>query len=290
MPPTSPKPRNSVNSVRPPPSVSPTHTLLVDTFNLIRRIYAANPDAERDIQAVIESSRRSLARSLAEHQPTHVIAILDSHEITWRHQLEPTYKGNRAPPPEVLMANLGEFVRVFEDLGVHSLVVPNFEADDVIATLAVGIAASGGRVTILSTDKGFLSLLAPAVTASVTNDDKRLMAGINIYHHFDHRPITASEAIAKFGVTVEQLADYWAMAGDPTNNIKGVPRVGKKTAANLLKAYGSLDVILQADAADAADAAVARVQAQATQALICRQLVTLRTDVEIGANLKAFRL
>ena len=249
-----------------------THTLLVDTFNLIRRIYAANPDAEGDIQAVIESSRRSLARSLAAHRPTHAISILDSHEITWRHQLAPTYKANRAPPPAVLMANLGEFQRVFKALGVASLVVPHFEADDVIATLARGIAASGGQVTILSTDKGFLPLLSK---------------GINIYHHFDHHVITAAEAIAKFDVRLEQLSDYWAMAGDPTNNIKGVPRVGKKTAAALLKTYGSLDAILQADATDTA---MARVQAQAPQALMCRELVTLRIDVEIGANLKTFRL
>jgi protein Xni len=274
-------------SAKPSITVGPAHILLVDTFNLIRRIYAANPDAEHEIQAVIESSRRSLLRSLAEHSPTHAISILDSHEITWRHQLEPTYKGNRAPPPEVLMANLGVFNRVFEDLGVRSLVVPHFEADDVIATLALGIVASGGQVTILSTDKGFLPLLSPATSAATGTASSGSSPGLNIYHHFDHHAVTAAEAIAKFDVPIEQLPDYWAMAGDPTNNIKGVPRVGKKTAAALLKTYGSLDAVLQADATDAA---VARVQAQAPQALKCRQLVTLRTDVEIGVNLKMFRL
>ncbi|MFT5805090.1 MAG: protein Xni, partial [Candidatus Paceibacteria bacterium] len=117
-----------------PPTILPsikhgtTHTLLIDTFNLIRRIHAANPDAERDIQAVIESSRRSLARALATHRPTHAISILDSHEITWRHQLEPSYKGDRAPPPAALMANLDEFSRVFAELGARSLLVPHFEA------------------------------------------------------------------------------------------------------------------------------------------------------------------
>ncbi|MFT5805449.1 MAG: protein Xni [Candidatus Paceibacteria bacterium] len=276
-----------------PPTILPsikhgtTHTLLIDTFNLIRRIHAANPDAERDIQAVIESSRRSLARALATHRPTHAISILDSHEITWRHQLEPSYKGDRAPPPAALMANLDEFSRVFAELGARSLLVPHFEADDVIATLAVGIAASGGQVTILSTDKGFLPLLSPAISSSTATDNGGPTPGINVYNHFDQHAVTAADAITKFDLRVDQLRDYWAMAGDPTNNIKGVLRVGKKTAVTLLKTHGSLDAIL---VADAADAVVARVQAQAAQALRCRELVTLRTDIEIGANLKAFRI
>jgi protein Xni len=185
------------------------------------------------------------------------------------------------------MANLDAFSRAFADLGVRPLMVPHFEADDVIATLAVGIATSGAQVTILSTDKVFLPLLSIGSTPSSASGPTAGASSIHIYHHFDQHAVTASEATRKFGCSVEQLPDFWAMAGDPTNNIKGVPRIGKKTAAALLAKHGSLDAILLADPADPM---VARVQAQASLALCCRQLVTLRTDVDIGVNLKSFRL
>jgi protein Xni len=91
----------------------------------------------------------------------------------------------------------------------------------------------------------------------------------------------------KYDVQHHQLIDYWAMAGDPTNNIKGVPKVGKKTASALLQQYGSLDGVL-ADVS--AQGPATRVQKDRDLVLRCRQLVTLKTDIELGINLKSMRL
>jgi protein Xni len=246
--------------------------LLIDTFNLIRRIYEAGQARSESIEMIVEASRRSLEKALRQHQPSHAISVVDSHETTWRHSRYPGYKAGRAPTPEMLMAHLDDFKSVFASLGVASLEQPHLEADDVIGTLAQGIAGSGGQVVILSTDKGFLPLLSDQV---------------QVYHHFEQCFVSPADVQARFALRIDQLADFWALAGDPTNSIKGVPRVGKKTAIALLHTYDSLAAIL---AAEASDPLVARVQADAESAQCCRELTSLKTDLALGVNLKSYRL
>jgi len=182
------------------------------------------------------------------------------------------YKLNRKPTPSLLMENLDEFESSFSELGISSFSLENYEADDIIATLAVGVARNDGEAIILSTDKSFLQLLC-------TN--------IRVFNHFEQTEITAEVVREKYGVEVDQLVSFWAMTGDASNNIKGVPGVGKKIAAGLLGDYGSLESIL---GDDTSEGPVAKVQANKAEALKCQQLVSLKTDVELGINLRSFRL
>lgn len=265
--------------------------LLVDGFNLIRRIFEANHRDEADISACVESCGRSLGRALLTHHPSHAVVVLESHQKTWRHLLYPAYKGDRKPTPEVLLDNLDAFIEVFQSLGVPSIKVDGYEADDVVSTLAVGVANNGGEAIILSTDKGFLSLL---------NDR------IKVYHHFEQRFVTSADVLEKFDLGVDQLLDYWSLCGDPGNNIKGVPGVGKKTSVQLLQEFGGLEEILgKAKEMAIEDFEVepdvpkspwesfrkplARVLKHEQEALACRLLVTPKIDVELGVNLKMFR-
>ena len=249
-----------------------TRVLLVDAFNLIRRIYEARGDGAGDIAAVIEAAASSLERALRQHTPSHACAVFDSHDTTWRHLLYPAYKAHRKPTPDALLDNLPGFRDAFLELHVRSLKLPDYEADDQVATLAAGVAGSGGEAIILSTDKMFQQLLAP---------------GVRMLNHFDSHEYTATGVVERYGVTVSQLTDYWAMAGDSSNNIKGVPRIGAKTAASLLQSYGSLEEILRSGDNSTA---VARVQQYGDEAMRCKQLVTLKTDVALGINLKSLRL
>ena len=138
--------------------------LLIDGFNLVRRLYEARPHGDEPVQEeVITSASQSLRRALREHQPSHVCCIFDSHDKTWRHELYPDYKANRKPTPQPLLDAIPQFEDAFLELGVKSITVPTYEADDVIATLAKGISGRGGKVTILSTDKNFLQLLDDGV-------------------------------------------------------------------------------------------------------------------------------
>ncbi len=246
--------------------------LLVDAFNLIRRIFEARNGGAERIGDVINAAMRSLDRALQTHEPTHAVAVFDSHDRTWRHLLYAPYKATRGPTPPALLAHLDGFREAFGSLQVRSLTIPSYEADDPLATLAVGVAAEGGEARILSTDSMFLQLLTPLV---------------RIFHHFEDREFTVAEVERRYGVSVSQLIDFWAMAGDSSNNIKGVPRIGKKTAAMLLGRYGSLDAIL---ATHDDDAAAMKVRSEHDLVRRCRQLVTLKTDVELGINLKSLRL
>lgn len=240
--------------------------LLVDGFNLIRRIFEARK-AGNDPEAVIEACQRSLVRAVRDHEPSHACVAWDSHDTTWRHLLYVDYKANRKPTPALLLDNLDAFDAAFRDVaGVASIKLASYEADDIIATMARRLAESGGQAIILSMDKLFLQLLGD---------------GIRVYNHFDHTETNDSDVMARYGIRVAQLADFWALAGDSSNNIKGVPGIGPKRAAELLSRYEDLEAILAGEAA---------LEEHADTARRCRQLVTLKTDVELGINLRDFRL
>ncbi|MCB1692026.1 MAG: hypothetical protein KDI19_04625 [Pseudomonadales bacterium] len=247
----------------------PSRLLLVDAFNLIRRIYEARKDA---MSAVIEASTQSLDRALKTIRPTHACVVFDSHDTTWRHLLYPDYKANRSPAPEVLLRGVPDFMAAFERMGVKSVMLPSYEADDVIASIAAAISASGNDVTILSTDGLFLQLLSDHVA---------------IVNHFDGHHWREADVVEKYGVRVDQLCDLWAMAGDTSNNIKGVPRIGARTAASLLAEYGTLEEILRTEDDNAS---ANRVRLGGDVAQRCKQLVTQKTDVEVGINLRELRL
>ena len=246
--------------------------LLIDGFNLIRRLYEARPhDNESLDEEVINSSVQSLRRALSEHNPSHVCCVFDSHTSTWRHQLYPAYKANRKPAPAALLEALPRFTLAFEKEGVRSIEIDGLEADDIIASMAVRIRKRGGQVIILSTDKSFLQLL----------DDN-----VSVYDHFEGATRDKDWVGKKFGVNREQLVDYWSLTGDSTINVKGVPGIGPKNAQKLLGQVGRLDALLSSDSPDPM---IRRVKDHAGEANLSRELVKLKDDVELGINLNQYR-
>lgn len=248
-----------------------TRILIVDAFNLIRRIYEAM--SASDIEEVVQSCQQSLARALRQREPSHVCVVFDSHDTSWRHLLYPEYKGGRKPTPSALLDNIDRFEMAFDQLGVKSITVSGYEADDVIATLAKGTIDNvpESEVIILSTDKGFLPLLSKQ---------------LKVYNHFDNMEVTQASVRDKYGISQHQLTDYWAMAGDASNHIKGVAKVGKKSATALLVEYQNLDTILEIKEAKGP---ALKVQNAGEFAALCKLLVTLKTDIAIGVNLKELR-
>jgi len=258
--------------------------LLVDGLNLIRRVYAAQPgvDGPERAREGRDSSARSLQRAQREVAPTHAVVVLEGPEPTWRHRLHPGYKEGHAPMPEALGAALPEFREAFAELGVPSFELPGTEADDVIGTLAVKVAAAGGQAIILSTDRIFLQLLSDRV---------------KVRDHFGKRFVDGDEVVRRFGVDAERLLDLLALTGDSSNSIPGVPGVGPKTAAKLLAAWGSLEAVLALAHEPAASDGPPRLTptlarkliAHADDARLARSLLALRTDLELGLNLRDLR-
>lgn len=261
------------------------HVLLVDALNLIRRVYAAQPGDDGPTRAggAKEASCQSLRRALREASPTHAVVVFEGRGSTWRHDAFPGYKAGHKPMPDALHQALSAFRSAFAELGVRSFDTQGTEADDVIATLAAKVSAAGGKATILSTDKVFLQLVSPR---------------IRVRDHFQKRDFSRQDVVEKFGVPPSQLVDLLGLAGDSTNAIRGVPGIGAKTAAQLIKDFGSLDWVLAAAAGDSdldedlpvlRPRLVEKLVAHAEEARLARSLVRLGVDLDLGLSLATLR-
>lgn len=175
--------------------------------------------------------------------------------------------------PEHLADKLTDIQDEFMTLGVDSLVSDKDEADDLITTLAVKVALRGQKVTIISTDKCFLSLL---------NEN------IQVYDYFNRRELNREFVTEKFNVKPEQLIDLWTLTGDSTNKIPGVAGIGQVTAATLLNQYGSLAAVLNAE--DIKKNISEKLSSSQEQISLSSKLLKLQQDIPLGFNLKDIRL
>ncbi len=250
--------------------------LLVDALNLIRRVYAAQPgeDGPERVEGACVSTLGSLRRAVRECGPTHAAVVFEGEGPGWRHERYPDYKAGRTPMPEALKAGLAGFEQAFLEAGVVSVRFPAVEADDVIATLASKVAVRGVEAVILSTDKMFLQLLSDR---------------IEVRDHFRQLDLGRAFVMDKYGVRPEQFVDFMALCGESTNNIKGVPGIGAKTAARLLEEFGTLDRLLSASETLKGRSGEA-LRKHTEDVRLARDLVILQTDLELGLNLKSFRL
>lgn len=262
--------------------------LLIDGLNFVRRVYEANPapDSADKAEGALRNSTASIRRAITDSQPTHLLLAFDAGGLTFRHGLYPGYKEYRTPMPAPLSAALPEFLDRLRAKGYPVVVSPGVEAEDVIATAAVKAAGLGSDIIIKSTDKDVLPLLA--------------LTGVRVHDHFKRGPDDGVHAsgewrdaawcVAKFGVTPEKMTDLLAMMGDRVDGIPGIARVGVKTAAALLNEHGSLEAVLSA-AADMKGSLGKRLREHAEIARLSRELVQLRTDVDLEirtwAELKA---
>lgn len=250
--------------------------LVIDGLNIVRRIYEANPEPDSDEKAQMATRNAlfSFRRLLDTHAPTHVLAAFDAGGTTWRHELHPQYRAGRAPMPAPLKAQLPEIFSQLRDLGVSVVSVENVEADDVIATAVVRWTQEGrGECVVASTDKDLLALIEH---------------GARIWDHFKHAWHDAAWVESKFGVLPSQMTDLLAMAGDPTDGIPGIPKIGLKTAARLLRTYHTFEGVL-AGAGILLDPMGQKLRAGREQGLLSRQLVALKTDVRIGVTWKSLQ-
>ena len=249
--------------------------LIIDGLNLIRRVYAAMPgdDGPDRVDDARLSCVQSLQRALRECRPTHTVCVFEGEGPGWRHHLYEDYKAHRSPMPEALHTGLPNFKTAFLEIGVPSVSFPTLEADDVIATIAVKAAARQGLVTILSTDKIFIQLLSD---------------NIIIRDHFQKRNLDRSYVMNKYGVSPDRFVNLLALTGDSTNNITGIPSVGSKTAARLLSQFETLDNVLSSAYVIPGKLGEA-IRTYADDARRAGQLSQLRTDLELGLNLKSLR-
>ncbi|WP_028863824.1 flap endonuclease Xni [Psychromonas aquimarina] len=251
--------------------------LIIDAMNLIRRIYAVQEKQLGQTQAAVLAAQTTACNALKKllqiHQPSHVICVFDNHAPSWRHQIYPEYKQGRKPVPELLKQSLNQLQDLFFELGVDSLVTETDEADDLIATLADKVAQKKQRCIIVSTDKGFYQLLNSQIV---------------IYDYFTNSYTDQQRVLNKMGLSVGQLCDYWAISGISSSAIKGVEGIGAKGALALLQQFNCLDNMFK-QPENQQDKRLTKLQASQKQALLARQLVTLKKQIQLGFNLKDLR-
>lgn len=258
--------------------------VIIDALNLIRRVHAAQygkaehsaMDAETEITQTSHVCCQAVKKIIQASQPSHIIAVFDKIEDIkdrgWRTRILPTYKEDRKPMPEVLQQGLDTIQNDFWKLGVDSLLSDGDEADDLIATLATKVAEHNERVTIISTDKGYCQLLSPYIF---------------IRDYFQQRWLDEAFVRENYGVTPKQLPDFWGLAGISSSKVPGVSGIGPKAAKELLNTYRDLESILQAE--DLPEKYAKKIHPQQEQALASRAVSYLKTDIELGFNLKDIR-
>jgi len=266
------------------------HLVLIDALNLIRRIYAVQErpfvqnKRQLNDELAIKTQKQvlfntqkacinALEKILKHQQASHALAVFDSQQPCWRYKLYDGYKKGRKKMSSHLADELPNIQDAFLQLGVDSLVSEEDEADDLIATLATKMALHGQHVTIISTDKGFLSLLSP---------------NIQVYDYFNRRYLDAQHVKDKFDIKPAQLIDLWTLTGDSTNKIPGVAGIGQITAAGLLNQYGSLSAILKSN--DIKPTIKEKLNNSTQQIDLSRKLLTLKQNIPLGFNLKDIRL
>jgi DNA polymerase-1 len=223
----------------PAPSSLPHHVFLIDGSGFIFRAYfarAKDPKAERFRTTrgvpteVVMIFSNMLDKYLRETDADHIAVIFDASGRSFRNEIYGEYKANRREMPDDLAPQLQHVRRAAEAFGVCHIEMNNFEADDLIATYARHAVEAGAKVTILSSDKDMMQLVA---------DDRVMMRD-----PMTDRPIGEAEVREKFGVGPDKVIEVQALCGDSTDNVPGVPGIGVKTAAELINAYGDLEALL----------------------------------------------
>jgi len=215
-----------------------------------------------------------LRKLIADHKPAYMAASFDLAGPTFRDEIVDDYKANRVAMPDDLAEQINWVHQACEAMGVPIVTAEGYEADDVIGTLAKRAAAEGFDVAIVSIDKDFFQLVRD---------------GVRVYDPREEGAwFDASGVVEKFGVQPAQVTDVLALVGDTSDNVAGVPGIGKKGAVDLITQYGSLDALLE----KAAELKPKQREALVTHrgaALQSRELVTIKTDVPVEVDFDALK-
>lgn len=174
-----------------------------------------------------------LATLLHDEQPTHVAVAFDVGRTTFRTEMFPDYKAQRDETPPEFISQIPILKNLLATLGITTIEKPNYEADDIIATLATTAQPLGFETLIVTGDRDSLQLVNNTTTVLYP------MKGVSVIHRF-----TPQAVQDKYGLTPEQYPDFAALRGDPSDNLPSIPKVGEKTATKWIVQHGNLTNLL----------------------------------------------
>lgn len=252
--------------------------LLIDANSLIHRAYHALPPLTspggEPIGAIYGLSSM-LLKILAEQKPDYVAGAFDTPEPTFRDAIFEEYKAQRPELAEELASQISRAPELFEKFGIFSLKKPGFEADDVIATLVESFKDERDlKIVILTGDLDTLQLVEG--DKIVVETPKKGVSDTVIYDEDRVRE--------RYSLKPAELLDYKALVGDPSDNVRGVPGVGPKTAAKLIQEYGNLENMYAN--LDATDKLSQKILAHREGAYLAKKVLSLEMAVPLKAELE----
>jgi len=262
------------------------HFYLIDGSGYIFRAYYALPPLTRKSDGLpvgAVSGFCSMLFKLLEdsksnenlQKPTHFAVIFDAARKTFRNEIYSDYKANRSEAPDDLAPQFEYIRKSVVAFNLPSVDLPNYEADDLIATYVEQILAKGAKVTIVSSDKDLMQLYRKDV---------------RLFDPMKNKFITPEDIVTKFGVGPEKVIDVQSLAGDSSDNVPGVPGIGVKTAAELINKYGSLEKLLDNAQEIKQNKRRETLIENKDKAIISKKLVTLMKDAPVERRIEEFYL
>ncbi|MDF1677442.1 MAG: DNA polymerase I [Legionellaceae bacterium] len=250
--------------------------VLVDGSSYFFRAFHALPpltNSEGHPTGAVYGVVNMIRRLLKDTSPEQFAVVFDTPGKNFRHDLYPEYKANRPPMPEDLKRQFEPLINTLEALGFPLLMIEGVEADDVIGTLATQAEQAGLSVLISTGDKDMAQLVNQQIT---------------LINTMSRQVLDPAGVLAKFGVQPSQIIDYLTLVGDTSDNVPGVPQCGPKTAVKWLTAHHTLDNLMAH-----ADTIGGKVGERLREALptlpLSKQLITIKTDLELPTTLDALR-
>jgi DNA polymerase-1 len=252
---------------------------LVDGNNLAYRAYFALPEELQTTDGqptnALLGFTNMLFKLLADYRPKGVAVAWDSrpvHRAAVAEAADLVYKEGRRQMPDLLREQFPHFRPIVDAFGYRNLEFEGWEADDVIATLATRADTEGVKTCVVSTDRDAFQLCSENICLMMT---PRGVADVNVY--------TPERVEARYGVTPDQVPDFIGLKGDTSDNIPGVPGIGDKTAGQLVAQYGSVEGVIE-HAEELSPARRKNILEHAEQALVSKELATMRRDLDIPCD------
>ena len=245
--------------------------LLVDGSSYLYRAFHALPDlrsSDGSPTGAIYGVLNMLQKLIKSERPDYLSVVFDTPVKTFRHDIFPEYKANRQKTPEDLIAQIEPLHQAIINVGLPLIAVDGVEADDVIGTLAMEAEKKNIKTLIATGDKDMAQLVTDNIHLIDTMKDIKM---------------GPAEVLEKFGILPERFIDYLTLAGDTSDNIPGVEKVGPKTAIKWINEYGSLEGVIQN--ADQIKGKIGdNLNAALDQLDLFKTLVTIKCDVQTDSN------
>ncbi|MFA9558711.1 DNA polymerase I [Evansella sp. AB-rgal1] len=251
--------------------------VLVDGNSIAYRAFFALPLLNNDkgvYTNAIYGFTTMLLKILEEEKPTHMLVAFDAGKTTFRHETFKEYKGKREKTPPELSEQLPFMRDILKAFNIAYYELENYEADDIIGTLAKKASDKDWNVRVFSGDKDLLQLVTDKVTVSLTRK------GISNVETYDLAMVDE-----KYGITPNQIIDMKGLMGDPSDNIPGVPGVGEKTALKLLKEYKSVEELYESLDKVSGKKLKEKLEENKESAFMSKKLATINVDSPVEIDL-----